>query len=139
MRALAIVAAALLLTGCDDPGVIEAKGGNVRLEVIPAEVAAERFPQHVLVNDSKQTVVYGHSYDLERWAAGKWKDVDFRCAFSGEAISLDPGDRSPAESLGGCGDEMPLEPGIYRVSKDVDVAEGDATDDRLLVETFTVS
>ena len=142
MRALPILAVALLSTACQtggDPGAVEARGGAVRLVVVPPAAPAGTIPDQVLVNESDQTIGYGQAFDLERQTDDGWKDVRHRCAFTAEALYLDPGQRSAPKPVHPCARVgARMEPGVYRVTRDVDVAEGDDTDDRFLVATFTV-
>lgn len=138
-----MLAVALLATGCDtgsDPGAIEARGGDVRLVVVPPVPVSGTIPDHVLVNDSDEDVGYGHPYNLERRTGDGWRHVENPCAFTLEGLHLAPGEQSPPESVGDCREDAPgLESGVYRLTKDVDFEAGvDEWRTETLEVTFTV-
>ena len=139
---IAVVAVTLLLMGCEagrDPSVTEANGGVVRLVIVPDEPASGTIPDYVLVNDTEKTVAYGRPFTLEKRISGEWTAVKNRCLFTLEGLSLEPAERSSPTPVAGCPTGTPgLEAGVYRVTTQVDVGEGDARDARTLVATFEV-
>ena len=143
MRKIAIIAVALLAAGCEmerDPSTIGARGGEVRLVVVPPMPAAGTVPRHVLVNDAGEDVGYGHPYVLERRTGDGWRPVESPCLFTLEGLTLEPAERSEPEPLGDCRPQAPgLVSGVYRLRKEVDLDRGDDLWQRQTLEaTFMV-
>ncbi len=140
MRKIAALAVALLLAGCTggDRSVVEKWGGALRLVIDPPIPVAGTIPDHVLVNETDETIGYGRPFVLEQQTPDGWRRVRSRCGFTLEGLSLAPGESSPPAPVACPGEDPPLESGVYRVTKEVDVGDDYDRDVEILVATFTV-
>lgn len=110
-------------------------GGYVYLLVSPGEISPEETPTITLVNASEGDVAYGRPFDLR---SGDGRPVNLSCIFTLEGLYLSPGSESDAQRLDACLD-TPLRPGLYEVSKDIQVNfEAGQGKELAVTATFTV-
>ena len=102
-----------------------------------------RFPEAVLVNVGDGELGHGPGFQLELRTKQGWRWVNRRQGFSLPLFYLRPGERSNPESLAVYFDEpdpVPLRPGLYRVTKSVDLTPGRPRPPTIAVSTtFRVS
>ena len=143
-----LVAGALLvsLAGCGAPGAGESPGRDaparcagtatasvsgelrrVRMQVTPCRVVSGKAPRLVLTNLGEAPVGYGPGFRLERKTSEGWRWINRRQAFPLPLIYLGPGERSEPETVAVYYDEpdpVALAPGLYRVTKGVQLTPG---------------
>jgi hypothetical protein len=64
--------------------------------IVPPVPAPGTIPDHVLVNETEETIGYGHPFVLEQRTNDGWRHVRNRCAFTLEGLS-----RETRRRLGG--------------------------------------
>jgi hypothetical protein len=100
---------------------------SVRLLISPARVVPGRWPQAVLLNTGEAQLGYSFGFKLERKTREEWAWINKRQAFPLPLFYLPPGRRSDPEPLAvyfGEPEPIHLRPGLYRVTKSVDLAPG---------------
>jgi hypothetical protein len=106
---------------------IDGQPRRVRLEVSPCRVGRGETARMVLVNTGTTTLGYGPSFTLERRIASKWRRINRRQGFPLPLLYLEPGRRSEPEPIAvylSRPDPIELAPGLYRVTKGVDLKPG---------------
>jgi hypothetical protein len=106
---------------------INGKTRRVRIEVAPCRVGPDETARMVLVNIGEATVGYGPSFALERRTAAGWRRINRRQGFPLPLLWLEPGDRSDPEPIAvyfSRPNPIELPPGLYRVTKGVDLTPG---------------
>lgn len=140
MRKIAVLVVALLAVGCDggEPRAVKQRGGTVRLVIDPSVPEAGSVPNHILVNETKDRIVYGRRFGLEQRTGDKWSDLQNGCLFTDERLSLDPGESSSPDPITCRGEDPPLQSGVYRLTKEIDVLGDEGLDVETLVVAFKV-
>jgi Big-like domain-containing protein len=103
------------------------KSNSVRLRITPCRVARGSAPRAVLKNTGDGELGYGFGFKLERKMGDTWRWINRRQAFILPLFYLAPGERSDPESLAiyfGKPQPIQLRPGLYRVTKSVDLTPG---------------
>ena len=123
--------------------VLDGKLKAVQLRIRPAEVVHEQAPKAILVNEGEGQLGYGPGFKLERKGDQRWRWVNKRQAFPLPLFYLAPDQRSDPETIVVFIDEpepVTLRPGLYRVTKSVDLAPGRPRPPRMNVSaTFRVT
>ncbi len=100
---------------------------RVRLVVTPCRVAPGEAPRLVLANTGNTTLGYSFPFKLEKKTASGWRWINRRQGFPIPLIYLQPGQRSDPERIAVYLKKptpVRLRPGLYRVSKDLDLTAG---------------
>jgi hypothetical protein len=100
---------------------------RIELLVDPAAVTSEETPRAILVNTGEVRVGYSDPFALERRTGSGWRHVNRWQAFRIPLLILVPGARSDPQpiSLYLTGPvRVRLRPGLYRLTKAIDVAPG---------------
>jgi hypothetical protein len=123
--------------------VLDGKLKAVQLRIRPAQVVQGEAPRTVLVNVGEGQLGYSFGFKLERKGEEQWRWVNRRQAFPLPLFYLAPGRRSDPEKVEVFVD-MPkpitLRPGLYRVTKSLDLAPGKPRPPRMDVSaTFRVT
>jgi hypothetical protein len=99
----------------------------VQLRIRPAEVVQGQAPKAVLVNTGDGQLGYSFGFKLERRGEKRWRWVNRRQGFPRPLFYLAPDRRSDPEPIEVFFDKpepVNLRPGLYRVTKSVDLAPG---------------
>ena len=100
---------------------------RVELRLEPAEVEVGETVTATLHNTGQTRLGYGSSYEVERFANGRWRRVPNKAVFTLALLLLAPGTEGQAQSISvwsnRLGREQDLAPGLYRVTKDVTVED----------------
>jgi hypothetical protein len=118
--------------------VLDGELKAVRLRIRPAEVIRGRSPKALLVNEGEGQLGYGFGFKLERKGEQRWGWVNRHQAFPLPLFHLAPNHRSDPEPIAVYLDEpetVTLRPGLYRVTKSVDLAPGRPRPPRMDVRT----
>ncbi|HET7481885.1 MAG TPA: immunoglobulin-like domain-containing protein [Actinomycetota bacterium] len=106
---------------------------SAEYSVTPRVVPYGDVPNAILTDDGDLGIEYGLAFQIQRRVSGHWRNAPLgrvhgvRCAFPGIAKQLVSGGVDK-QSISLCEESRPLEPGRYRVLKDVSFeAYGDAT------------
>jgi hypothetical protein len=100
---------------------------KVRIEVMPCRVASGDTPRLVLENFGNTTVGYAPDFKLEEKIPGGWRWINRRQAFTQPLFYLEPGERSDPQPIAVYFSKpkpIKLNPGVYRVSKGIDLTPG---------------
>ena len=100
---------------------------QVRIEVVPCRAVSGQAPRAVLTNIGETQVGYGPGFKLERKIDGRWLWVNRRQPFTLPVFYLDPGEEGEQEPLAvyfDSPDPVELEPGLYRVTKSLQLTPG---------------
>jgi hypothetical protein len=99
----------------------------VQLQIAPCRVVVGDAPKAVLVNVGDGELGHTFGFKLERRTDEGWRWINKRQAFALPLFYLAPNARSDPESLAVYFDKpkpIELRPGLYRVTKGVDLAPG---------------
>jgi hypothetical protein len=111
---------------------------KVRIELAPCRVSPGEAPTLRLENTGTTTIGYGPGFKLEKETDAGWRWVNKRQAFTLPLVYLKPGDRSDPEEVAvylGKPEPIPLDPGVYRITKSVDLTPGKPRPPRMSVST----
>jgi hypothetical protein len=106
---------------------VEGKTKRVKLELRPCRVARGQAPSAVLTNVARGSLGYGPGFQLHRKTAAGWKWINRRQAFPLPLFYLHAGERSDPEQVAvyfSKPQPVELEPGLYRVTKGVQLTPG---------------
>jgi hypothetical protein len=106
---------------------VDGEPRRVRIEIVPCRSVSGEAPRAVLTNIGETQVGYGPGFKLERRIDGRWLWVNRRQAFTLPLFYLDPGEESEQERLTvyfDSPDPVELEPGLYRVTKSLQLTPG---------------
>ena len=109
---------------------------KVRIKIAPCRVSPGEAPTLRLENTGTTTLGYGPGFRLEKETDAGWRSVNNRQAFTLPLVYLEPGDRSDAEEVAiylGKPEPIPLDPGVYRVTKSIDLTPGKPQPPRMSV------
>jgi hypothetical protein len=116
-------------TGCSGTASKSLNGREreVRLVVRPCRVAPGETAKLVLINDGEATLGHSFGFSLEKRTTAGWRWINKRQAFPLPLFYLRPGKKSEPEPIAVYFDKptpLQLSPGLYRVTKDLDLAPG---------------
>ncbi|GAB3913702.1 hypothetical protein GCM10011575_19630 [Microlunatus endophyticus] len=77
---------------------------------------------HMIINDADRPLEFGLGYGLEQHTADGWVEIPVLDVFAAVGLGVDPGMTSRAMTMTVPGD---LEPGRYRISKQIWVDQAD--------------
>ena len=100
---------------------------RVRIEITPCRVESGETPTAVLTNIGRAPLGYGPGFVLERRTAHAWRWINRRQAFPLPLFRLPAGERSDPEQIAvyfSTLQPVELKPGLYRVSKGVQLGQG---------------
>ncbi len=109
---------------------------RVRIELTPCQVVPGEASRAVLRNIGKSTVGYGPGFKLERKTRDGWRWINKRQAFPLPLFYLKPGHSSEPEPISVYLDKpqpLVLQPGLYRVTKTIDLTPGEPRPPRVEV------
>jgi hypothetical protein len=107
---------------------VDGKPRKVHMEVTPCRVPSKETPQLALENVGKSTVGYAPAFTLEKKTRGGWRWINRRQAFTEPLFYLEPGERSDPQPIAvylSSPKPIPLHPGVYRVTKGIDLTPGE--------------
>jgi hypothetical protein len=102
---------------------------RVRIEVDPCRVSSTETAHLVLENLGNTTVGYDPSFKLEKKTPTGWRWINRRQAFPLPLVYLEPRHRSDPHAIEvnfESSTPVPLDPGVYRVTKAIDLTPGEA-------------
>jgi hypothetical protein len=102
---------------------------RIRIEVDPCRVSSTQTAHLVLENIGYTTVGYDPSFKLEKKTPSGWRWINRRQAFPLPLVYLEPRQRSDPQAIEVNFDSptpVPLDPGVYRVTKAIDLIPGEA-------------
>jgi hypothetical protein len=108
---------------------VDGKPRRVRIEVDPCRVSSTETAYLVLENIGNITVGYDPSFKLEKKTPAGWRWINRRQAFTQPLFYLEPRERSDPLAIEVISDSptaVPLDPGVYRVTKGIDLTPGEA-------------
>lgn len=106
---------------------VDGKPRRIRIEVDPCRVSSTETAYLVLENVGSATVGYDPSFKLEKKSPTGWRWVNRRQAFPLPLIYLEPRQRSDPQAIEvnfESPTSVPLDPGVYRVTKGIDLTPG---------------
>jgi hypothetical protein len=108
---------------------VDGEPRRVRIELDPCRVSSTETAHLVLENIGNTTVGYDPSFKLEEKTPTGWRWINRRQAFTLPLFSLEPRERSDPQAIEVNFESptpVPLDPGVYRVTKGIDLTLGEA-------------
>jgi Big-like domain-containing protein len=108
---------------------VDGKLRRVRIEVDPCRLSSTETAHLVLANIGQTTVGFDPSFKLEKRTPTGWRWINRRQAFPLPLAYLQPRQRSDPQAVKvnfGSPTPVPLDPGVYRVTKGIDLTPGEA-------------
>jgi hypothetical protein len=100
---------------------------KIRIEVTPCRVDSSDTARLVLENLGEPRVGYAPAFKLEKKTHSGWRWINRRQAFTLPLFYLEPGERSDPQPIAVYFDKqepLKLRPGLYRVTKTIDLTPG---------------
>jgi hypothetical protein len=121
---------------------VNGKPKRVRMEITPCKVVPGEAPEAILTNIGGGRLGYGPGFRLEKRTDRGWRWINRRQAFPLPLFYLHPGEQSDPEPIAvyfAKPQAVELEPGLYRVTKGVQLAPGQPRPPGMTVDaTFRV-
>jgi hypothetical protein len=108
---------------------VDGKPRKVRIELDPCRVSSTETAYLVLENIGSTTVGYDPSFKLEKRTPTGWRWINRRQGFPLPLFYLEPRQRSDPQAIEvkiESPTPVPLDPGVYRVTKGIDLTPGEA-------------
>ena len=118
--------------------LVDGRLRRVRIEVTPCPVPAGEAPEATLTNTGETAVGYGPPFKLEKKASNGWRWINRRQGFILPLFHLEPGATGEPQPLAvyfKSPKPVELKPGVYRVTKSVQLTLDEARPPEMKVST----